>query len=1141
MKRTRRRVLAILLCLAMLVSLFPAVFAVEDEDSGRASVSQEAEPEASVQDLVSDIENVFVVIPTTYYTMEVGQTLTVNDVVVTGASGPMSYKWSSNNNTVASVSGSGDNATITAKAEGTATITLTVTRSSDNDSDSAELSIFVQGNKVTPVSAKGSPSGSLSLIAGDSQSLSVTASGGSGSYGYAWEDNNGAVAVDPNNSGSSCTVYGRYAGSGTITVTVYDTADSSNYAQVSWNATVKSASAPLTQHISQNEMSLAAGERANLTLYAEGGSGDEKNYEYYWASDNPGVASISGSGKTVTVVAASSINGTSGTAQISATVYDKVTKTTSETSFCGVIVKNGSATYDASGSASVGTDLPMQSIAKAIDSAFSTQFINTSLSNSASVRIFSPYGEAGSIHFGNGGQVESNGSYSYAIMQDMVFKPVNAGTFRTGYSITDGGKTISGNITITVSGGTRITNVSISPANMNMSTYSSQYLTLYVNPSNAGYSVTWSSSNTRVVTVSGSGNVVNVISQGRTGTANVTATVRDSNGNVITESASITVYEDSHSSGVRNYSPSLTVTLGSDYYGTGISDSLAKQWRSSFGVALDNSARITFSSVGNSRYGMLHLSNGSQIRANTSYTFGDFIGTYFEPYAAGTYNLPYTLTYRGDEMYGTMSITIRASTLSVTINPTGVSLAPYSSRTVNLSISPSSAYYRVTWSTSNSSVATVSGNGLSATINTQGKTGTATITATVIDGNGNSIYRSCSVKVTGNVSSNYDPSVTIPLGVNYTGTGNADSLTAQFRNVYNTTLNKNSATIRFSSMGDSRVGVLHMPNGTAAKANTNYTLTQFSDQMYVEPVSAGTLRLPYTLTYNGKTLTGTASYIIGSNNVNISLTMRNTDPYLFSDSLANGAGGTQLSNSITNAVGSSWTYLRFSSWSGNVGTLYQNSSKVALTNSTNVTPQNLNNLYFVPAQPGTFSAPFTVYSNSGKLADGTLSIVVPGAGFSDVASNAYYANAVNWAVQKEVTTGTSATTFSPNDTVTRAQAVTFLWRANGRPDMGTSNNPFKDVAADEYYTQAVLWAVRQGITNGTSETTFSPNATLAQDQMITFLCRAAGVSAFGDNWSDSAMSWAQGRGLFNGRPNVPSAKENCPRADVVFYLWKNAN
>ena len=110
--------------------------------------------------------------------------------------------------------------------------------------------------------------------------------------------------------------------------------------------------------------------------------------------------------------------------------------------------------------------------------------------------------------------------------------------------------------------------------------------------------------------------------------------------------------------------------------------------------------------------------------------------------------------------------------------------------------------------------------------------------------------------------------------------------------------------------------------------------------------------------------------------------------------------------------------------------------------------------------------------------------------FVDVADDAYYADAVLWAAEEGITGGTSATTFSPDAICTRAQAVTFLWRAAGSPAPKSSVNPFTDVAAGSYYYDAVLWAVENGITNGTSATAFSPNADCTRAQIVTFLWRA---------------------------------------------------
>jgi hypothetical protein len=109
--------------------------------------------------------------------------------------------------------------------------------------------------------------------------------------------------------------------------------------------------------------------------------------------------------------------------------------------------------------------------------------------------------------------------------------------------------------------------------------------------------------------------------------------------------------------------------------------------------------------------------------------------------------------------------------------------------------------------------------------------------------------------------------------------------------------------------------------------------------------------------------------------------------------------------------------------------------------------------------------------------------------FEDVKPDAYYYKAVLWAVEKGITTGTSATTFRPDRTCTRAQIVTFLWRSKGQPEPTKTDNPFEDVKADQYYYKAVLWAVENGITTGTSATKFSPDSTCTRAQIVTFLYR----------------------------------------------------
>ena len=111
--------------------------------------------------------------------------------------------------------------------------------------------------------------------------------------------------------------------------------------------------------------------------------------------------------------------------------------------------------------------------------------------------------------------------------------------------------------------------------------------------------------------------------------------------------------------------------------------------------------------------------------------------------------------------------------------------------------------------------------------------------------------------------------------------------------------------------------------------------------------------------------------------------------------------------------------------------------------------------------------------------------------FTDVATDAYYYDAVLWAVENGCTLGTTTTTFAPNATCTRAQIVTILWRSQASP-AADSVNPFTDVASDAYYYDAVLWAVENGITLGTTDTTFSPDADCTRAQIVTFLYRCLG-------------------------------------------------
>lgn len=169
--------------------------------------------------------------------------------------------------------------------------------------------------------------------------------------------------------------------------------------------------------------------------------------------------------------------------------------------------------------------------------------------------------------------------------------------------------------------------------------------------------------------------------------------------------------------------------------------------------------------------------------------------------------------------------------------------------------------------------------------------------------------------------------------------------------------------------------------------------------------------------------------------------------------------------------------------------------------------------------------------------------------FTDVPENAYYSDAVQWAVENGITTGFTETSFGPNRSCTRAQMVTFLWRAAGSPAPASTNHVFQDVPEGAYYADAVLWAAEQGITGGTSAETFSPNATVTRAQTVTFLYRAAGSpagadSGFADVAADAyyadAVAWAAAQGITSGTTaETFSPSQACTRAQIVTFLYRD--
>lgn len=159
-------------------------------------------------------------------------------------------------------------------------------------------------------------------------------------------------------------------------------------------------------------------------------------------------------------------------------------------------------------------------------------------------------------------------------------------------------------------------------------------------------------------------------------------------------------------------------------------------------------------------------------------------------------------------------------------------------------------------------------------------------------------------------------------------------------------------------------------------------------------------------------------------------------------------------------------------------------------------------------------------------------------------------NAINWAVMRGITAGTSRSTFSPNTECTRAQAVTFLWRSAGEPEPQNMSNPFRDVTESDYYFKAVLWAAETGVTAGATASTFSPNAPCTRAQIVTFLWRAAGspdpikaniqfLDIKEGSYYEKAVLWASSLGITNGTSiNTFSPNVTCTRAQIVSFLYR---
>ena len=228
----------------------------------------------------------------------------------------------------------------------------------------------------------------------------------------------------------------------------------------------------------------------------------------------------------------------------------------------------------------------------------------------------------------------------------------------------------------------------------------------------------------------------------------------------------------------------------------------------------------------------------------------------------------------------------------------------------------------------------------------------------------------------------------------------------------------------------------------------------------------------------------------------------------------------------------------FAMFDGAVNVLdYVMEDYMVLANYVQSFPVNENGLHEIPADDARYAS---VYG------EGRIKIIK---GFEDVPVGSFYYDAVKWAVEKGITNGTAETIFNPNGVLLRAQAVTFLWRAAGEPEPTTTVNPFTDLNENAFYYKAVLWAVEEGITNGTSATTFEPYGVTNRAQAVTFLWRylgkpaAASTSSFSDvlsgKWYTAAIDWAVEEGITKGvGGDIFGINTNCNRAHMVTFLYR---
>ena len=386
-----------------------------------------------------------------------------------------------------------------------------------------------------------------------------------------------------------------------------------------------------------------------------------------------------------------------------------------------------------------------------------------------------------------------------------------------------------------------------------------------------------------------------------------------------------------------------------------------------------------------------------------------------------------------------------------------------------------------------------------------------------------------------------------PVEKEYLENLNAELNTGKGDAPYSYYTNVDAAKEAAKQLGGGTVTDLTSPNATKFTVTLKFDDGATADQV-LTVAENGTVILP-TPTRSGSYAfrywtDGTNTYAAGSE-YTVTKEATLTAVWRYTGSSSSSSSSSSYSVSVPAAANGSVSVTPRSASKGTTVTITVKPNDGYELNKLTVTDKDGNRLSLSDKGDGkyTFTMP------DGKVSvDASFSKIAATINFRDVKQSDYYYDAVQWAVEKGITEGTGANTFSPNASCTRAQMVTFLWRAAGSPAPKSAVNPFKDINANDYYYSAVLWAAENGITSGTGADTFSPTATVTRDQTVTFLYRAAGSPAVsGGSFSDvaanayyaKAVAWASQHNITSGTGNGKfSPNAVCTRAQIVTFLYR---